>query len=66
MKLKIKAQDKSASWHGKKVFTLSVYFETLNSETRDRVWTAIEKALPDPEEKKKGEMGIRAEGAGHG
>ena len=60
MKLKIKTRDKSASWHGGNCYTLSLYLEALNAETRDRVWTAIEKALPEPEEKAKGTMGIRA------
>ena len=62
MKLRIKARDRAATWHGQQYYTLSLYLEVLSSETRDRVWTAIEKALPDPEgSKKSAAMGMRAD-----
>lgn len=63
MKLKMSARDKAGNWHGARVFTLSLYLEVQDVNTRDRVWTAIEKALPEPEEAPKGKtMGIRKEG----
>jgi hypothetical protein len=62
LKIKMSARDKAGNWHGgAKVFTLSLYLEVQNPETRDRVWTAIEKALPEPEEKQGRKIGLQKE-----
>jgi hypothetical protein len=63
VKIKMSARDKAGNWHGGKLFTLSFYLESQNVETRDRIWTAIEKALPDPEEKPGKPIGFRKEEA---
>jgi hypothetical protein len=51
MKIKLNARDKQVTWHGGQIYTLTFSMECANMETRDRVWTAIEKALPAPETK---------------
>lgn len=51
MKMKLTTRDKAGTWHGAPLYTLNFSMEAHDAETRNRIWEAIERALPEPETK---------------